>query len=236
MNSAHPQLILINSSTTDGASHTTAAATPVSGAVYEAWVVNLIAAGTPNVPTCAGTNGFNVTWTQVETVVQDQLRLTIFRGVAGSAVAGTLTFDYAGQTNSAAVWGLNRWFNTAATLNVQSRTGTVDAGTAITWASALAAFGSGFNPTYVVAAAAGAFVTVRGDNAQGTMAMLSSASASNGETGAAPFYSAGEVSSPAIGCSGGGSDMVAIALEIAHDGTGLGGGGGHTLNRVRLGR
>ena len=225
-NAITPNLLVQGNSGTDATSYTTAATpTLVSGTVVTAWVATLISAGTPNTPTCTGTNGLNGTWTAITNVVQDQIKLTLFRSTTTSTTAGTLTFDLSGQTNSAAGWNIVAWDNVATTINAQSTTGVANGGTAPTF-SALSAFGAGFNATYVAMAAAGSFLTTRGNNTQGLMLQIPQASISNGEISGADFFSPGEVNSPSVGVSGAGSDIVAIAIEVAHDGTGVSSGGG----------
>lgn len=224
---AYPRVLLANSSTADATSYATATSpTLTNGAVLTAWVATVIAAGTPNTPTATGTNGLNGTWTAITSVVQDQIKLTLFRSTAQSTTAGVLTFDLAGQTNSAAVWGLTQWANVSTTINVQSTTGTANAGTTIAWAAPLAAFGAAFNTTYAIVCVAGSFLTVRSNNTQGLMAMMQAQSTSSGEGSGSDFYSGAEVNSPTLEASGAGGDMVAIAIEVAHDGTGVSSGGG----------
>lgn len=225
-NAITPTLLVQGNSSVDATSYTTGS-TPslTNGAVLTAWVATLISAGTPNTPTCTGTNGLNGTWTAITNVVQDQIKITMFRSAATSTTAGTLTFDLAGQTNSAAGWSIVSWGNVSATINAQSTSGTANGGTAPTW-TPLAAFGNGFNATYAAMAASGSFLTTRGNNTQGSMMQIPQASISNGELSGADFFSPGEINSPSLGVSGAGSDIVAIAIEVAHNGTGVSSGGG----------
>jgi hypothetical protein len=77
--------------------------TPVSGVLYLVAVANYHASvGTP---TLTGTNGLNVTWTQVTTEPNagSAQRLTVFRGVASSGSAGVLTADFAGVSQTLSI-------------------------------------------------------------------------------------------------------------------------------------
>lgn len=87
----------VNLSTT-ASTYTTTSVAPTSGALVLVGVHSQKGT-TPDVPTLAGTNGLNVTWTQVRTITYGPTglgRLTIFRGVASSSVAGTLTASFGG--------------------------------------------------------------------------------------------------------------------------------------------
>lgn len=221
---AYPRGMIANSSATDATSYATATSpTLTNGAVLTAWVATVIAAGTPNTPTATGTNGLNGTWTAITNVVQDQIKLTLFRSTAQSTTAGVLTFDLAGQTNSAAAWGLTQWANVNTTINVQSTTGTANAGTTIAWAAPLAAFGAAFNTTYAIACVAGSFLTVRSNITQGLMSIMAGSSISGTEVSGADFYSGAEVNSPSIDSSGAG-DIVGIAIEVSSNASSGGGG------------
>lgn len=213
-------LLTRGSSTTDATSYATGSVTPTNGRVLLAFCATQITAGTPNTPTASGTNGLSGTWTAIANSVQDQTKITLFRSVATSSVAGVLTFDLAGQTQLSACWEILQWQNVATTINTQSKTAVTNGGTSLNFnGDPLAAFASSFNGTYVCAAVSGSFITVRGSDTQGTLAQIPHAATSAGEINACDFYSAGEVSSPSIACSGAGSDFVAVAIEVAHDGS-----------------
>lgn len=224
-----PRLLTVGNSVTDGTSFAAASVTPTSGAVLTAWCATLISAGTPNTPTASGTNGLSGTWTAIANSVQDQIKITLFRSTAASAVAGVLTFDLGGQTNSAAIWGIAQWEDVDTTLNVQSKTAVTNAGTTMTFdADPLVAFASDNNGTYACAAASGAFVAVRGNNTQGTMMQLPVSAPNNTEMGGCDFYTPGSTTSPSLGVSGAGSDIVGIAIEVSANGITAGGGGSDT--------
>ena len=96
-------------SNADATSYETAEITPVSGAVYLA-VIASTETTTAGLPSCTGTNGLSVTWTVdgAKQTVGNGQGLTVFRGVAFSAVAGTLTFDFGASTQTGAAWGVFR--------------------------------------------------------------------------------------------------------------------------------
>jgi hypothetical protein len=91
--------------TADLTSYTTGSITPVSGALYIAFARARVPGIPYRTPTLVGTNGWNVTWTRIpaaQSVYQfvgiDRGGIDVFWGVASSAVAGTLTFDYGAGT------------------------------------------------------------------------------------------------------------------------------------------
>lgn len=91
-------------SATDAISFPNTSTTPVSGRLYIVSVVNNKGT-TPDTPTLSGTNGFNVTWTQIGTVTSNTIaapnaRLTCFWGVASSNSAGVITSSYGGATQT----------------------------------------------------------------------------------------------------------------------------------------
>ena len=68
--------------------------TPVSGKAYTiAVATRLNSPSSLAAPTLSGTNGWNVTWTERSTIIDDnnEVRITLFDGVADSGVAGTIT-------------------------------------------------------------------------------------------------------------------------------------------------
>lgn len=211
---AYPRILFSGSSVTDATSHATTSQTPVNANVYTVYCANTIAAGTATLPTPSGTNGWNGTFTQIATVTRDQIRLTVWRVTAVSSVAGTITFDYSGTTNSSAAYGIDRWTDVDSPLNVQSGTTAADNATSITLSPALSTFASQLNGTYAVLAGTGNFITVRGDNTQGAMCQITQASITSAEVNAASFYCAGEVTAPQFTCSGAGSDLVLVAVEV----------------------
>lgn len=93
-----------NTSATDATTFANTSTTPVSGRLYLVSVVNTKAT-TPDAPTLSGTNGFNVTWTQIATVLFNTIasptqRLTLFWGIASSNTAGVITSSYGGNTQT----------------------------------------------------------------------------------------------------------------------------------------
>ncbi len=212
-------LLTRGSSSTDATSYAATSVTPTSGRILLAYCATQIGAGTPNTPTASGTNGFSGTWTEIANAVQDQTKITLFRSTAASSVAGVLTFDFAGQTQIGACWQVLQWQNVASTINVQSRTAVANGATSLSFGSPLSAFASPFNTTYVCAAASGSFITVRATDAVGVLAQVPQAASAIGEIGACDWVSSGAVLAPALACSGAGSDLVAVAIEVAHDGS-----------------
>ena len=115
-----------NGSNTDATSYATASSgTLVSGRVVFAAIATYKAT-TPDIPTCTGTNGLNGSWVQVGTVtIGSDLRLTVFWSVTTSTTAGIVTFDFGGNTQLAAVWAVcYSPFVNITTPVVQSKTAT----------------------------------------------------------------------------------------------------------------
>src|SRR5690348_149654 len=98
-----------NSSNVDATSYATASVSPTNTRFLYA-VVTTLKATAPDTPTASGTNGFNGTWTQIGTTVTLQtpagnfIGISRFWSIATSGTAGVLTFDFAGNTQLAAVW------------------------------------------------------------------------------------------------------------------------------------
>lgn len=208
------------SSSSDATSYAATSVTPTSGRVLLAYCASQIGSGTPNTPTASGTNGFSGTWTAIANSVQDQTKITLFRSTAQSSVAGVVTFDFAGQTQIGACWQILQWQNVATTINVQSKTAVTNGGTSLNFnGDPLATFASEFNATYVCMAASGSFVTVRSNDTQGSLAQIPQGASSLNELGACYWRASGAVASPLLAVSGAGSDMVAIAIEVGHDGS-----------------
>ena len=226
---AYPRYLNTGNSAADATSYASGSTTPTNGRVLTAWVASVIAAGTPNTPTATGTNGLSGTWTAIANSTRDQVKITLFRSVAASGVAGVLTFDFGGQTNSGFAYGIEEWVDVATTLNVQSTTTTADAATSITMSPALASFASTTNGTYAVVASPGSFLAVRGVNTQGTMMQLATTVSSGTEITGGAFYSPGAITAPQLSVSGAGSDIVAIAMEVSNTITAGSGGGSDTF-------
>ena len=95
---AVPVLVQRIGTTTDNPTLTSSTNTPVNGAAYVVTVASRITSGAPAAPTLSGTNGWNVTWTQRQTqqegISPNDLRITVFDGVASSGTAGTITASW----------------------------------------------------------------------------------------------------------------------------------------------
>ena len=233
MAALYPRLLsTIGQSATDATSYTTASWTPVSGRPTFVAVASAFAT-TPNTPTATGTNGWNTTLTAVANATQDGIKITVFRVVPVSSVAGTITFDFAAQTQTGASWMVVDMVNAVSSgFAVQSRTGNVDNNTSLTLTAFSSAFASTFNGTLCFGACTGNLTTVRGSNTQGLMLQIPVASSGVAEaTGPAicAFFSPSAVSQPIVAVSGAGSDIVAVAIEVGHDGSGISSGGGSTF-------
>lgn len=113
------------------ASLVTGSVTPVSSELMLVWVGNTLGAAV-STPTLTGTNGLSVTWTQVATIVDapSLQRLTLFRGVPSSSVAGAFTIAFGGVVQLFVVWEAESYPSVAQATNqgiVQSITGTAAA-------------------------------------------------------------------------------------------------------------
>jgi hypothetical protein len=213
------RLLTLNNTATDATTHALPSATPTSGAVLTASVVNVIGSGTPTVPTAAGTNGLSGTWTQIATVTQDLIRTTTFRSVAASGVAGVLTFSFGGTTQSAFVAELHQWDGVTSDLIVQSKTAVVNGGTSGNFdGDPLAALSNPMNAVFFCMGATGSFIVPRMNNTQGTLAMLPAVAGTNTECSGLSAFTSSATLSPAFAVGGAGSDIAAIAMEIAWDG------------------
>ncbi len=88
--------------TTDDTSIPSSTNTPVSGAAYVVFVTSRITSGAPAAPTLSGTGGWSVTWTQRQTQQEknspDEVRITVFDGVASSGTDGVITADWGAVT------------------------------------------------------------------------------------------------------------------------------------------
>lgn len=193
---------------TSTASLTTGSVTPVSGQLTLVWVL-CQRAGASNTPTMTGTNGLSVTWAAV-TNVQDAgntAKLTLFRGIPSSAVAGTFTIAFAAQVQSAVVWIAITFTNINTTTNqgvVQSVSGSSASATshALTLAAqannanaGVYGAGSTANTTYTPEANYGSAIATQAD-AQGTVGtqeMQGTASARLDVTPTGTFGAAGTI-------------------------------------------
>ncbi len=98
-----PTVLTSGSSSVDGSSVATASFTPEANRVVYAFVVSNVAA--TGIPTASG-NG--LTWVQVATRphTTNNRRLTVFRALGATPSAGTLTFDWAGVSQTSFVWSV----------------------------------------------------------------------------------------------------------------------------------
>lgn len=146
--------ILTNQSSTGATSYVTASGNPTTGFLEFLEVGNQVAAGTPNEPTVTGAG---LTWVKVDTKVSTSVttrRVTLFRAM-GTASAGALTIDMAGQTQVRCGWSWSEFSGTDTSGTngsgaiVQSAVGeTTDAAPTTTLVVTLAAFSSVNNATY----------------------------------------------------------------------------------------
>jgi len=130
-----------------GVAASTGTLTAIAGTVY---LVSIVMVGGNADPTCAGTNGFNVTWTRVahQTLTGDaSQRMTKFVGVAGSSVSGVITVSDASATGYEYGLIVDRCNGDGTTPHVQSL-GDTGTGTSNTGPT-LAAFGSAANGTHL---------------------------------------------------------------------------------------
>lgn len=101
-----PTELTAGGTSTDATSFVTASITPQANDPIHVCVYSSVSGSDPNIPTVTGNS---ITWTQVitkaSTVAQTQhRRITLFRGAAASPATGTITFDFAGQTQSSCSW------------------------------------------------------------------------------------------------------------------------------------
>ncbi len=105
-----PSLLTQGSSESNFSSYSTAGISPAALSLVLAFVnqvTNTVASGS-NVPTCTGAG---MTWVQVATQAYDSEnpdrgRVTIFRALDASPGSGALTFDFGGETQARAAWGV----------------------------------------------------------------------------------------------------------------------------------
>ncbi len=103
--------ILTNQSNTGATSYVTASGSPTTGILQLLTVGNQVSAGTPNEPTISGVG---LTWVKVDTKVSTGVttrRVTVFRAM-GTASAGALTIDFAGQTQVRCGWSWSEFTGT----------------------------------------------------------------------------------------------------------------------------
>jgi hypothetical protein len=94
-----------SASTSAQSSYTTASITPTSNNLVIVYVSNTDSSSAAT-PTLSGTS---LTWTQVGTWSPTAVRrFTVFRALGASPGSGTLTIDYAGDSQSAAQWTVDQ--------------------------------------------------------------------------------------------------------------------------------
>ena len=112
-----PSVLLADSTPTDATSYVTASVA-VAGHPNELITLGVMSvAGTndPNIPTLTTARGLNIA--QITSVLVAGLgRLSLFRTcISSGGTTGTLTIDFAGQTQTKCGWHLVSWTGTAAT-------------------------------------------------------------------------------------------------------------------------
>ena len=110
-----PTQLTEGSSESDSSSYATASISPTADNLVLAFVnqVTGIAASGSNVPTCSGAG---MTWVEVATQSYDSEnpdrgRVTMFRALDASPGSGALTFDFGGETQARASWGIIEFSN-----------------------------------------------------------------------------------------------------------------------------
>ena len=210
-------------SNTDLTSYPTGSNSPVATSAYLVVCAALRAAGQTATPTLAGTNGWNVTWTNRGTVlVNDDLRLTLFSGTTGaSTTAGTLTADYGAETQEA--HGIvTVLLGAANAAPVQVKTGTTTAGTTLALTMD-GAFADAWNATlYILANDA----TTGGPNnpTDTTMMTVGGQTAATDGVRVNMWFTPNNLSTytnPAVTSS----DLAGMLVELDHDGSDVGAAG-----------
>lgn len=197
---------------TDASSYTTASITPSANKLILVAVENTKDT-TPDIPTLSG-NG--LTWVQVNTTNGQVVRITLFRSMGASPSAGTITIDFAGVTQTGAMWSIAEFdgVDTTGTNGsgaiVQSVTGGVNPDT-YGWSITLGAFGNANNAAY------GAFTSTNATMTAGTgFTLLGNASNAAPQSKLATEWQATQNTTVAIGYSNPPNTGVVrgIAVEI----------------------
>lgn len=98
---------LDSSSETDATSYSTASVTPSANKLQLLAVATRHGSATPNTPTASGNS---LTWVAIDNSHFDtsgsQRKITLFRAMGSSPTSGAITIDFAGQTQTGAVWAL----------------------------------------------------------------------------------------------------------------------------------
>lgn len=160
--------VLVEASTTSAAtSFATASISPLANQPVFAAITHLRALGSIATPTASG-NG--LTWTQVDTIdISAARRLTVFKaaGIA-SPSAGAVTFDFAGQSQDAAVWAVVQFAGAEPSADpvVQFKRFTPAAGTSFTNTLTSTITAGNANLTFVMHRAVGGVITPDSDFAE----------------------------------------------------------------------
>lgn len=103
-----PVNLTTNGNTSSGTSYTTASVSPGANALILATIQVNNASVTPNDPTISG-NG--LTWVEATTTIDasNHARMTMFRAMGQTTTPGTITFDFAGQTETSAYWAVTQF-------------------------------------------------------------------------------------------------------------------------------
>ena len=97
------QNLITLGSNVDATSYNTAALQAPRDTLILMWVASTVGSGTPNVPTVTGGG---LTWVEVVNRLEGTRRLTLFRALGSSPTSGALTIDFAGQTQTQAMWSI----------------------------------------------------------------------------------------------------------------------------------
>lgn len=96
-----------SASETDASSYATASVTPTANKLQLLAIVSRHGSTTPNTPTASGNS---LTWVAIANVHFDtsgsQRKLTLLRAMGSSPTTGTITIDFASQTQSGCTWDL----------------------------------------------------------------------------------------------------------------------------------
>jgi hypothetical protein len=140
---------------TSATSFATDSVSPASNNLLLLTVTSRTASGDPNVPTVTG-NG--LTWVEIDSQNYDnsgtQKKISLFRALGASPSSGTITIDYAGQTQTHCDWTLDQALGVDTTGTngsgaiVQSAKNSDTSITATSLTATLAAFSSTSNATF----------------------------------------------------------------------------------------
>lgn len=220
-----PRLLVKNATTVDGTTHTTASSSPTTTGIVLYAAFGALYSAAPDTPTCAGTNAYSGTWTQVATATRGNIRITVFRSTAQSTTAGTVTATYT-NTMLTGVWSLIEVSALGGAAPVQSVTNNLATATFDFTAGPLATFADSWNGTLMFTCRNHA-----GDQnvleTQGrAMGIGQTATAVTEALSLRPFFYPGELLNPSS--TGTAADVVGVAMELDHDGSGISSGSSNT--------